>query len=353
MAAVVSSSAAASSLAKAVQELAINTSAPPEKYIRKEGIGGSPSEFPYLDIPVLDLSLLNSSSPEAEEELKRLRLAFSSCGYCQAINHGIDTSFLDEVHDVTREFFTLPMEEKKKYSRDADDIDGYGNDTVYSEKQTLDWNDRLYLNVKPENKRKMKVWPENPTTFRKILLDLTAKLENVNEILFKAMAKSLGLEENSFLKQYGEDPIVLSRFNLYPPCPTPDLVLAAKAHGDASAMTYLLQDKQVEGLQALKDDQWYKVPIIPNAIVVNVGDQVEIMSNGIFKSPIHRVVTNPERERMTIAVFFTPDPTSEVKPVDELIDEENPKLYKSVIDYTGNYFKFFQLGKRPLDALKV
>ncbi|KAL2517620.1 Iron/ascorbate family oxidoreductase [Abeliophyllum distichum] len=77
----VSSGAAASSLAKAVQELAINTSAPPENYIRKEGIGGSSSEFPYLDIPVLDLSLLNSSSPEAEEELKRLRLAFSSCGY--------------------------------------------------------------------------------------------------------------------------------------------------------------------------------------------------------------------------------------------------------------------------------
>ncbi|KAL2498862.1 2-oxoglutarate (2OG) and Fe(II)-dependent oxygenase superfamily protein [Abeliophyllum distichum] len=99
---VVSSGAATSSLAKAVQELAINISAPPENYIQKEGIGCSPSEFPYLDIPVLDLSLLNSSSPEAEEELKRLRLAFSSCGYFQAINHGIDTSFLDEVHDVTQ-----------------------------------------------------------------------------------------------------------------------------------------------------------------------------------------------------------------------------------------------------------
>ncbi|CAI9782426.1 unnamed protein product [Fraxinus pennsylvanica] len=292
-------SATAPLLAKAVEELAISTSAPPEKYIRKEGLGGSASELPYLDIPVLDLSLLNSSTPEAEEELKKLRIGFSSCGYFQAINHGIDTSFLDEVHD------------KKKYARDVDDIDGYGNDTVYSENQTLDWNDRLYLNVKPENKRKMKVWPENPTNFRQILLDLTAKLENVNEIVFKAMAKSLGLEEDCFLKQCGENPIALARFNLYPPCPTPDLVLAAKAHGDASAMTYLLQDKEVEGLQALKDDKWYKVRIVPNAIVVNVGDQVEIMTNGIFKSPIHRVATNRERERMTIAVFFAPDATGE------------------------------------------
>ncbi|XP_022868920.1 protein SRG1-like [Olea europaea var. sylvestris] len=351
--AAVASATTAPSLDKAVEELAINTSAPPEKFIRKEGLGGSTSGLPYLDIPVLDLSLLNSSTPEAEEELKKLRLGFSSCGYFQAINHGIDTSFIDEVHDVTRKFFKLPMEEKKKYARDVDDIDGYGNDTVYSENQTLDWNDRLYLNVKPENRRKMKVWPEHPTNFRQILLDLTAKLENVNEIVSKAMAKSLGLEEDCFVKQYGENPIALARFNLYPPCPTPDLVLAAKAHGDASAMTYLLQDKEVEGLQALKDDKWYKVRIVPDAIVVNVGDQIEIMTNGIFKSPIHRVATNRERERMTIAVFFTPDATSEVKPAEGLIDEKNPILYNSIIDYTGNYFRLFQQGKRPIDALKV
>ncbi|CAA3031494.1 SRG1-like [Olea europaea subsp. europaea] len=351
--AAVASATTAPSLNKAVEELAISTSAPPEKYIRKEGLGGSASELPYLDIPVVDLSLLNSSTPEAEEELKKLRLGCSSCGYFQAINHGIVTSFIDEVHDVTRKFFKLPIEEKKKYARDVDDFDGYGNDTVYSENQTLDWNDRLYLNVKPENKRKMKVWPENPTNFRQILLDLTAKLENVNEFVSKAMAKSLGLEEDCFSKQYGENPIGLARFNFYPPCPTPDLVLAAKAHGDASAMTYLLQDKEVEGLQALKDDKWYKVRIVPEAIVVNVGDQIEIMTNGIFKSPIHRVTTNRERERMTIAVFFAPDVTSEVKPAEGLFNEKNPKLYKSIIDYTGNFFRLSQQGKRPIDALKV
>ncbi|XP_022889348.1 uncharacterized protein LOC111404841 [Olea europaea var. sylvestris] len=88
--AAVASATTAPSLNKAV-ELAISTSAPPEKYIRKEGLGGSASELPYLDIPVLDLSLLNFSTPEAEEELKKLRLGFSSCGYFQAINHWIDT----------------------------------------------------------------------------------------------------------------------------------------------------------------------------------------------------------------------------------------------------------------------
>jgi isopenicillin N synthase-like dioxygenase len=75
-------------------------------------------------------------------------------------------SFLDEVHHVTRQFFSLPMEEKKKCARTADDIDGYGNDTVYSENQTLDWNDRLYLNIHPESLRRLEKWPKIPENFR-------------------------------------------------------------------------------------------------------------------------------------------------------------------------------------------
>lgn len=80
----------------------------------------------------------------------------------------MEDSFLDEVHSVTKEFFSLPMEEKMKCARPKDDIDGYGNDSVFSKTQTLDWNDRLYLNVKPESQRKLKVWPQNPKNFRYI-----------------------------------------------------------------------------------------------------------------------------------------------------------------------------------------
>lgn len=352
MATAVATHAEVESLTRAVQELSAAVSGPPEKYILKDGIGGT--DFPVLQVPVIDLSLLTSSSPEAEKELEKLKLAFSSCGYIQAVNHGIEDSFLDEVHGVTKEFFSLPMEEKMKCARPKDDIDGYGNDAVFSEKQTLDWNDRLYLNVKPETQRKLKVWPENPKNFRKVLLEFTAKLEKMNGLIMRAMAKSLKLEdEECLIKQMGEDPTVLSRFNLYPPCPRPDAVLAAKPHGDASATTYLLQDKEVEGLQTLKDGHWYRVPIIPNGILVNIGDQVEIMSNGIFESPIHRVVTNPDRERKTIAIFFGPDRSSNVGPEEGLIDEKRPKLFKSVVDYTGNYFQSFQAGKRPIDLLRL
>lgn len=84
----------------------------------------------------------------------------------QAINHGIETELLDELRDVTRQFFALPQEKKQKYSREDSSIEGYGNDMILFENQTLDWIDRLYLTVSPEDQRQLKYWPETPETFR-------------------------------------------------------------------------------------------------------------------------------------------------------------------------------------------
>ncbi|CAK9154658.1 unnamed protein product [Ilex paraguariensis] len=117
---------------------------------------------------------------------------------------------------------------------------------------------------------------------------------------------------------------------------------------------YLSSARQRSGRPSIpEDDKWYRAPIIPDAIVFNVGDQLEIMTNGIYKSPMHRVVTNKERERITAAFFFAPDPTSVVEPAEGLIDEKRPRLYKKVVDYTANCFELFQKGKRPIDALRI
>ncbi|CAK9163529.1 unnamed protein product [Ilex paraguariensis] len=167
------------------------------------------------------------------------------------------------------------------------------------------------------------------------------------------MARSLNLEENCFLNQYGDRAIMLQRFNLYPRCPRPDLALGLKPHADGSAITIVLQDKEVEGLQFQKDDQWFRVPIMPHALLISVGDQVEIMSNGIFKSPVHRVLTNSERDRITVAMFCAPESGKEVEPVEELIDDKRPRLYKKVKNYVETYFQYYQQGKRPIDAVKV
>lgn len=79
------------------------------------------------------------------------------------MNHGVD--LLDEMYDVTNRFFSLPLEEKQKYSRAPDDTDGFGNDQILTKDQSLDWNDRLYLNLYPEDIRRPKVFPQNPQDF--------------------------------------------------------------------------------------------------------------------------------------------------------------------------------------------
>jgi isopenicillin N synthase-like dioxygenase len=79
----------------------------------------------------------------------------------------------------------------------------------------------------------------------------------------------------------------------------------------------------------------------------------QIMSNGIFQSPVHRVVINEEKERLTVAMFCIPDSEQEIKPVDRLVDGTKPILYRPVKNYVDLYFQYYQQGKRPIEASKI
>ncbi|PNY08682.1 codeine O-demethylase-like [Trifolium pratense] len=338
---------------KLAQELALNPENVPNNYIHKEGGVGFrdallPSESDYIDIPVVDIANLAS-----QQELHKLHSALSSWGLFQATNHGMTSLFLDKVREISKQFFDLPKEEKQKYAREPNGIEGYGNDVIFSENQKLDWTDRVYLKVHPEDQRNLKLWPQKPNDFRNTIEQYNESLRQLYEVVLRAIAKSLNLEDDCFLKECGEGDSMFMRFNYYPPCPMPDHVLGVKPHADGSSITFLLQDKEVDGLQVLKDNQWFKVPIIPDALVINVGDQIEIMSNGIFQSPVHRVVTNAEKERLTVATFCIPDSEKEIKPVDKLVNESRPILYRPVKNFVDIYFQYYQKGRRPIEASKI
>ncbi|CAI9100855.1 OLC1v1038040C1 [Oldenlandia corymbosa var. corymbosa] len=338
---------------RTVQELAEEGGGEvPEGYICRKGDRAA-SAVPLVDVPVIDLKLSASPDSVSDGELQKLQSALSSWGFFQVINHGIDCNLLDKLRENTRQFFRLPAEEKHIYARGPNEIEGYGNDMVLYENQTLDWTDRLYLLVHPEDSRKLHYWPQNPKSFRIVLEEYTTRLRVIVEILFKSMAKSLGLAEDCFLNKYGDTPMMHTRFNFYPLCPKPDVVQGVKPHADGTAITILLPDEKVEGLQFLKDDQWIRTQINPHALLVNVGDQMEMMSNGIFKSPVHRVITNSYKERISVATFCSPGSGEEVGPVEELINDTRPRLYKTVKDYYSIYFKYYQLGKRPIEAVRL
>ncbi|MBA0756200.1 hypothetical protein Gogos_020661 [Gossypium gossypioides] len=251
-----------------------------------------------VSVPVIVLGLL----PSSKDEQGKLKLALCSGGCFQAIGHGISNSFLNKVRGVAKQFFQLLQEEKQKYSRAANQVEGCGYDLVVSEKQVLDWNTRLFLRVFPEHQRKLNLWPENPdkirhayltlsrrtvsyelNSCREVLHEYSIKLKQLVDLLFKAMAKSLALEENS----------------------RPD---------------------------------WRQS-----------SDACQIMSNGIFKSPVHRVLTNTDKLRISVAMFNEVEPEKEIG---GLIDENRPRLYRNVKIYASFNYECFQKGKVPLEEVK-
>jgi flavonol synthase len=108
-------------------------------------------------------------------------------------------------------------------------------------------------------------------------------LRGVADKLFKTMLTGLGFEEHEFKSIVGEkDLIHLLKINYYPPCPCPDLVLGVPPHTDMCYIT-LLVPNEVQGLQASRDGKWYDVKYIPNALIIHVGDQMEVCTPSCLK----------------------------------------------------------------------
>lgn len=112
---------------------------------------------------------------------------------------------------------------------------------------------------------------------REVLHDYAMEVKSIIHLLFKAIAKLLKLEEeDTFVKQFGERQQLTARLNFYPPCPKPDQVLGLKPHSDKSGISVLFQVNEVEGLHVFRDNKWFRVPVIPHALVINVGDQMQV-----------------------------------------------------------------------------
>ncbi|KAL9246302.1 hypothetical protein vseg_019855 [Gypsophila vaccaria] len=259
--------------------------------------------------------------------------------------------FLDKVRDISKKFFNLPLEEKEKYSKTPDNPQGYGAD--YKPENDSPASYRLFLTVYPEEQRMPDRWPETPNNFRDILWEYILKVKTLHDTIVQAIAKSINLKDNSFLDGYGVNSQAVARINFYPPFPLIDFMRTITKHTDRSATTFLLKDRDIEALEVEKDAQWFKVPVIPHAIMVLVGDQLEIMSNGIFKSVEHRVKADPQKDRMSFAMFFSPEHEKEIAPLDELVTKDQPALYRPIKRYIDLFDIYYPKGIHPLTAVKI
>ncbi|RCV19953.1 hypothetical protein SETIT_4G017200v2 [Setaria italica] len=350
-----------------VQELATGVQEPPSRYVVREQDRPAAAAAATMPepIPIVDLSRLTAADDGGgADEVAKLRSALQNWGLFLAVGHGMEPGFLAQMMQVTRDFFNLPLEEKQKYSNLVNGrefrFEGYGNDMVLSEDQILDWCDRLYLFVEPESRVVSSLWPAQPPAFAGVLREYTSRCRAIAVVVLAGLARVLDLHEGRFAGMMGEGVAMThARFNYYPRCPRPDLVVGLKPHSDASVITVVLIDDAVSGLQVQKPNDgagvWYDVPIVPNALLVNVGDAIEIMSNGFFVSPVHRAVTNAERDRVSLAMFYTLDSEKVIEPLPELVDEKRPRRYGKTTtkDYLAVLFEMFARGGRAMDTVKI
>ncbi|PSS34957.1 hypothetical protein CEY00_Acc02166 [Actinidia chinensis var. chinensis] len=308
----------------------------PERYIRNEEEMPKSTRITHLsaEIPIIDLRLLSDGQ---EEELKKLDMACKEWGFFQVVNHGVAKEVLRNMKEAAAEFFNLLLEEKNKFSMASDDIQGYGHAYVVSEEQKLDWSDTLILLIYPSKFRRHKFWPTTPEKFKEIIEAYTSEVQRVAEELLGSISSIMGLDKDILHSMHRELMQAL-RVNYYPTCSKPDLVLGISPHSDTSTISILLQEDDIDGLQIRHDEEWVPVGPIPNALVVNIGDVIEIWSDGKYKSIEHRAVTNENKARISFASFLFPHDDVEIEPLDHMIDSSRPSGMYNKVTY-GDYLR--------------
>ncbi|XP_024996960.1 S-norcoclaurine synthase 1-like [Cynara cardunculus var. scolymus] len=325
----------------------------PVRYLRPEIVSDEVLTDESLQIPVIDIGKLSvAGQPGYDDELAKLHLACKDWGFFQLINHGVSES-IDAMKVVTKEFFKLGLEEKMKCAQTPTTIEGYGQAFVVSEDQKLDWGDMLFILPLPIPQRNLRFWPLNPPSFRATLDEYSNKLYGVSKELFKLMSINLGIDLETVSKLY-ENCTQGIRMNYYPPCLEADKVLGLAPHSDAVGLTLLVQVNEVQGLQIKKNSKWVPIKPIRGSIIVNIGDVMEIMSNGEYRSIEHRALVHLEKERLSIAAFHSPGIDTMIGPLTDGVNEKTAK-YKTINteDYTKLIISSKLDGKSLIEQMKI
>ncbi|ONK54942.1 uncharacterized protein A4U43_UnF9460 [Asparagus officinalis] len=332
-------------------DIVSNVNYVPSSYIRP--VSDRPDLFGVEDsrppsIPVIDLDEI--SGPNRSKVVKEIGFACKSNGFFQIKNHGVPEKLISEILRVAKEFFNLPESERmKNYSNNPLKTTRLSTSFNVSAEKISNWRDFLRLHCYPLEDF-VHEWPSNPSDFREVVGEYCKKVRELTLILLEAISESLGLEKDYIEKALGKQAQHMA-MNYYPRCPQPELTFGLPGHKDPNAITILLQD-EVAGLQVLRNGKWVAVKPIPNAFVINIGDQIQVLSNDRYKSVLHRAVVNSHKERISVPTFYCPSPEAVIKPPEALTDGENPAVYKS-FTYAEYYSKFWSRGLQSPSCLDL
>jgi len=302
-------------------------------------------------IPVVDLKHLDG--PSRTTVIRQIQRACQEDGFFQIVNHGVPEMVMKNMMAIGKEFFEMPMEDRAYlYSDDPKQLARLATSFNIHKDEVLNWRDYLRHPCFPLHEV-IDSWPKKPAAYREIAGKYAVEVRALCLRLLAAISEALGLHSDYLNNIFGEHRQLLL-VNYYPPCPNPDVTLGLRSHSDAGGITVLMQG-DVSGLQVLRKGRWVAVEPIANAFVINLGDQLEVVSNGRFRSVEHRAITNTHSARISIPTSYGPSEDAIIAPAPSMVDEQHPAQYRGYEfrEFTQLFFNKGLKGKSVLDHFKI
>ncbi len=271
-----------------------------------------------LNLPILDLSLLDQGPEAAARFRDELRTATRDVGFFYLTGTGISPELEARLLEAARDFFALPEEEKLAIENlTSPHFRGYTRVGGELTQGRVDW--REQIDIGPEREAipdtdgpgynrlvGPNLWPTAQPELRVVVTEWHDRLTEIARTLLRAWAFSLGAEPEYFDRHFG-DPQTLIKIVRYPGKDDPTPQQGVGAHKDSGVLTLLWVEPGKGGLQVLRDGEWVDAPPVPGAFVVNIGELLEYATQGYLTATKHRVISPrfPD-ERISVPFFFNP-----------------------------------------------
>ncbi|KAL0721213.1 hypothetical protein Bca4012_035812 [Brassica carinata] len=313
------------------------------------------TDIKELQVPILDISRFLSGQNNHVAASQAARLVSEAAklhGFFLVTNHGVHEGIVAHAYKCMGTFFDLQASEKQKAKRKWGEISGYADSFAGRFYSELPWKETLTFRFSAEEKLKngtetvqdyvSKTMGDGNEEFGTVFQAYSEAMNTLSLNIIEFLGMSLGIER-SYMREFYQDNDSILRLNYYPPCKQPNHTLGTGPHTDPTSLTILYQD-HVGGLQVFVENQWRSIAPMPRSFVVNIGDTFMALTNGRYKSCLHRAVVNSERERMSLAFFLCPQMDKVVKPPMELQEVSGQRLYPNFtwsmfLEFTQKHYR--------------
>jgi isopenicillin N synthase-like dioxygenase len=273
--------------------------------------------LPTTQLPVLDLRRLEQGAAQRSAFLGELRQAAHQLGFFYLSGHGVEPDLIAQVLGLTRRFFALPEPDKLSIAMvNSPHFRGYNRAGLEHTRGKPDWREQIDIGAE------LKPWPRDPALpawtrlqgpnqwpealpeLKSVLLRYQDEVTALAIRITRTLALALGQAENAFEPIYTPAPNQLLKIIRYPGRSEAQGDQGVGAHKDSGFVTVLLQDVAA-GLQVEGPNGWIDAAPVPGTFVVNIGELLEMASNGYLRANVHRVVSPPAGgDRLSVAFFL-------------------------------------------------